>query len=267
MGDNPKVCNGKITVSEKMVESILLPPAFIALGMAVCLILMILNRGRKIAKYLLALVLVVYYLLSTWPSANILISSLEKRNNIDLLIDLKRVDAVVVLAGSASEAGGIRPRTELDRASWRRLWHGAEIYNQLVEKIPIIYSGGYPSEADLVRILASQWGISESQFWVEISSKNTYESGVEVQKLLDMRLLTESPHRVVLVTSAWHMPRALLVFRKLGIDSIPEPCDYFSTLNSGVVWFLVPNYEAFYASSVVIREWIAMGVYWLLGRI
>ena len=62
-------------------------------------------------------------------------------------------------------------------------------------------------------------GIPDSAIIQEPDSLNTHQNAVNVKEILNARGI----HRVLLVTSAIHMPRALLVFKHEGIDALPAP--------------------------------------------
>ena len=87
-----------------------------------------------------------------------------------------------------------------------------------------------------------------------------------------MRLLWErmpqvaSP-KVLLVTSAWHMRRAVAVFEGLGVDVVPVPADFSSRTPRVTPLGLVPSADAFSSSVTSIHEWVGLLGYQLLGRI
>lgn len=259
----------------RLLELFFLPPALIALGMLACLILLAVRKRDKVSLAGVAIVFGLYYLFSTGPLTNVLVSGLEGQfpasSNKHELVAAR---AIVILAGSATPGDEGKRPGELNRASWRRLWRGIELYHLSGATIPILFSGGSGDEFDTTSsaaILAQQFarylGIREEHFWAENESANTYESGIEIKKMLDKEFSTKVRHRVVLVTSAWHMPRAVGVFNRLGIEVIPEPCDYLSESTALSIRGLMPSYEALSVFSVAVREWIGIAVYQFQGRI
>ena len=78
---------------------------------------------------------------------------------------------------------------------------------------------GIRPESAYTADLLQEWGIPQSAIIFEGNSRNTRENAVETSRLLKNRQL----NRVLLVTSAFHMPRALATFRAVGIDAIPSP--------------------------------------------
>jgi uncharacterized SAM-binding protein YcdF (DUF218 family) len=67
-----------------------------------------------------------------------------------------------------------------------------------------------------------EWGIPGEVILIEGRSRNTYENALETKKILKDKQFD----KILLVTSAFHMPRALATFRTAGIDAIPSPSSY-----------------------------------------
>src|SRR3990167_10678445 len=92
-------------------------------------------------------------------------------------------------------------------------------------------------------------GVPADRFWIEPDSRTTRESGEAVKKLLDERFPESEQHRVALVTSARHTPRALLVFEQNGIDASPFPADIAGGSLVIDVMSFFPSHS-FFASSI-----------------
>jgi uncharacterized SAM-binding protein YcdF (DUF218 family) len=258
----------------KLIKPFLLPPTLIAIGMAASFLLLF-RKKQKLGKTLLLLTLVIYYLLSIEPVAYLLAKSIEGKIDIEKFeVETENVEAIVVLAGGIDKKGGHRSYHELSGASWRRLWHGIELYKEFKGKIPILYSGGSGDpfdpvsvEAELAMNYAVSMGIPEEKFWIEQSSRNTYESGIEIKRILDRRFPEAERHRIILVTSALHMPRSMMVMKKVGLNTITSSADFaIGSLSLDPLSFF-PSVSNFSTSTRSIHEWIGIGGYWLLGRI
>lgn len=78
-------------------------------------------------------------------------------------------------------------------------------------------------EGAWVKNQLEQMGVPDSVIFVEDQSSNTAENALNTKRILDS-LSLQPPY--VLVTSAYHMPRAHLVFEKAGLDVVPFPCNY-----------------------------------------
>lgn len=130
------------------------------------------------------------------------------------------VDAVIVLGAALAGPGVPGP------ALIRRLKHGIALFRRCGAK-HLVLSGGVvqatPAEAVVMQALARADGIADACIIVEDQSRNTFENGVYCG-----RLMRENGWlRVVIVTDGFHLPRALLVFRCLGLrvggEGVPRP--------------------------------------------
>jgi len=105
-------------------------------------------------------------------------------------------------------------------------------------------------------------GIPADHIILEGRSRNTYENAIETRNLLDPK----PGDRWLLITSAWHMPRAVGTFRRAGFDVVPWPADYRTR---GTQDLLTPSdklTEGLRRTDTAVREWIGLIVYWLLGQ-
>ena len=133
----------------------------------------------------------------------------------------------------------------------------------------LIYTGGsnaliadIGAEADDARRLWIDLGVDPGRIVIEDRSRNTDENA-----RFTRALLKPVPGQVfVLVTSAFHMPRSVGLFREAGIPIVPYPVDYRTT---GTWRDLLPHADAVAGlrqCDVAIREWIGLLAYWLSGR-
>lgn len=260
----------------KLVKPFLLPPTLLAAAFAIGIILVWRHRRRS-GLWVLVGALMVYVLLSLDPIANGLAWTLERRYGVPSMITEHHRDAaaIVILAGGATEPDGRRDVGELSGASWRRLWRGIATYRELDGVVPIIYSGGSGDpfhvashEAELARSYAL-WvaGIPEDGLLIETASRTTYENGVAVVRMIRERSPNITTPKVLLVTSAWHMRRAVAVFENLGMDVVPVPADFAHRASRVTPLSILPSADAFSSSVTSIHEWVGIVGYRLLGRI
>jgi uncharacterized SAM-binding protein YcdF (DUF218 family) len=122
-------------------------------------------------------------------------------------------DAVVVLGAAV-----VAPGTP-GEALRRRLAHGVRVLNDRGTAF-LLLSGGHvgapPAEAELMRLLALQQGVAEDRIVIEDRARNTFENALYTGRIMRER----GWRRVVVVTDAFHLPRALYVFRRLGLEAI-----------------------------------------------
>ena len=191
-------------------------------------------------------------------------ASLENQNPQLAPADLPVVDAIVVLGGGIREdALGVNLNLAADR-----VWFGAKLFH--AGRAPlVILSGGSSEELGTIwpeaRAMAAfitDLGVPESALMLESESRTTRENAIDTQRLLQARGL----HRILLVTSAQHMPRALATFRKLGIDAIAAPTDFESSPPTGS-WLLywMPDSAALERSSRALKEYVGLWIYRLRG--
>jgi uncharacterized SAM-binding protein YcdF (DUF218 family) len=121
-------------------------------------------------------------------------------------------DAIVVLGAA------LRPSGEPGFALVRRLEHGVRVLER--GRAPwLVLSGGVvgaaPSEAQVMADLARARGVDAGRLILEERSRNTFENALHTGRIMRARGWA----RVVVVTDPFHMPRALYVFRRLGLEA------------------------------------------------
>ncbi len=182
---------------------------------------------------------------------------------------LPLADAIVVLGGGAQAAQPPRPTIQVPGATANRLLYAVKLYREGKAPIVILCGGSWakqlPPESELMSQIIETMGVSPSAVVEESSSRNTYENATAVKMILTNRKI----HRILLVTSAFHMPRALALFRNLGIETIPAPCDFFTDApptfstyknwQSGAVASL-PSAEALAETTLALREFLGFAV-------
>lgn len=132
----------------------------------------------------------------------------------------------------------------------------------------IVLSGaaldGSLSEAQMMAKQLMQKGIPEQALILETDSLTTYQNGVYTGRALKERGID----RVLLVTSALHMPRAVAVFRKQGIAVAAAPSLPQITVPADPDFsFWQPNGRALTASRSIVKEYAGLLVYWIRGWI
>lgn len=118
------------------------------------------------------------------------------------------------------------------------------------------------SDADIARRFYAGFGIPEDRLVFEGESRNTAENAEFTKSMIDL-----VPGRTtLLITSAFHMPRSMGIFRAAGLDVVPWPVDYRAVPNPRFELELAePSYNV-NTASVAVKEWIGLLVYALTGR-
>ena len=225
-------------------------------------------RGRPAAPRRALLGGVAVVLVASNPmAASLLLGSLEARYPPAPVEEYPRVDAIVVLGGSTLPP--LPPRLEVEvTGSFDRVLHGLRLLRAGKAPRLILSGGAIPwlagtdlPEAERMARLAAEYGVQPGELLLESRSRNTRENAVETRRLLRERGM----NRVLLVTSARHMPRAAAVFRKAGVDFVPAPTDFRIAARPFSPWRLLPDMEALDASSRAVKEYVGLVVYRLRG--
>lgn len=197
------------------------------------------------------------------PVTERLLNPLERMYDITLPKDAELADAIVVLGGTVGVRRPPRVIPELQEGG-QRLIHASRLYH--ASRAPlVVLSGGnltrddsYEKESAAAADIMVELGVPRAALATETRSRNTYENAVETARLLRDKGL----RRVLLVTSASHMPRAMAVFRSQGIDCVAQPTHIISVQSSKpslLRW--LPNTEFLLQSQWAIKEYIGFFVY------
>jgi len=184
------------------------------------------------------------------------------------VVDLyEPADAIVVLGGTQAPLRA--PRLEAEETHGARLQMAVRLYRAAKAK-KIVVSGGpylvegerYRTEAEDMRDVLVGLGVPLSAIQMETNSRNTFENAAFTAKLLKER----GESKVLLVTSALHMPRAMALFRKQGVEATPAPCSFLSGARHGPLSGLKPEAAHVLQSEAAIKEYIGRFAYWILGK-
>lgn len=175
--------------------------------------------------------------------------------------EAKRGQAIVILGGGRNydspEFGwGDSP----SNTTWRRLAYGVLLAREY--DLPILLSGGRVhheplAEAQLMaRALRQVFDVEPT--WLETQSRNTAENASETARVLQ----GTGVQRVLLVSQAWHLPRAVAAFEHAGLEAIPAPTEFAGKPHLGPLAF-VPRAYYLRQSTRALHEWLGRLVYGL----
>jgi uncharacterized SAM-binding protein YcdF (DUF218 family) len=186
--------------------------------------------------------------------ASLLLERLEEHAS--LSADLTRAQMIVVLGGGLRR-GEPGQDDSLKHDSLARVMMAVQAYRLL--RIPIAVTGagreGGPSEAGLIKqVLDTDFSIPVT--WVEPEARSTYENAVFTRRLLQPAGI----ERVVVVTQAWHEPRALWAFEHVGFKAVPWPAPHRSLKIDSIDDFL-PSADALHDSYIAFHELIGAAYY------
>lgn len=181
----------------------------------------------------------------------------------------KQYDVGIVLGGFMSYYN-----SELKTLSFGeavdRLTEGLMLYRKgKIKKILISGGSGFIVKDDRESKLAKDFlveycNIPAEDVMIETESKNTRQNALESAKILN-----ETPYRdLLLITSAYHMPRALGCFKKAGLNVTPYCVDQYSGAQQYYPnYLIVPDPEVLNKWDVLIHEWLGLAVYKSAGYI
>ncbi len=134
----------------------------------------------------------------------------------------------------------------------------------------VVYSGGSANllsndarEADYAAELFEGFGISRERLLMERRSRNTQENA-EFSKAL---AAPKPGERWLLVTSAFHMPRSVGLFRKAGFNVEPYPVDWRVGQRADLLTLSTVASDGFARTDPAVREWMGLIAYWGTGKI
>jgi uncharacterized SAM-binding protein YcdF (DUF218 family) len=237
-----------------LITVVLLPPLSLVILLAVGLILQ--RRRPRLALSLILLSIAALYILSTPWVGGLLQKSLEISAPIrpDML---HTADAIVVLGGGRRVASAEYGNDTLNGFSLERLRYAAFLHR--ASGLPILASGGKPSGGTLAEarimqhILQREYNIST--VWIEDTSLTTWENARFSAPLLKDRRV----HRIVLVTHAWHLRRAVPLFEAQGLSVIPAGLQFAHTRIESI-FDLLPTTAGLRDSTFALHEWL--GILW-----
>jgi len=237
----------------KLVGWCLSPLGMLFLGLGVSYLLMRL-KWRRLAGVCAGLVLVLTWILGCGLTTRLIGMPLEGEEIEESA--LPSADLIVCLGGGMGVHEGCR-RAEMF-ASADRVWMAARLYK--AGKAPLIYVTGEDNEFS-TRPLLQDFGVPANALRFADRARNTEEEAREVFQMLGA---DEGARRVLLVTSAWHMPRAKMLFEHAGLEVIAAPTDYemhYAAEEDFSLGELLPGAEALWRNAAVIKEWIARFCY------
>jgi len=180
-----------------------------------------------------------------------------------------RIDGIIVLGGGMDQA------VNTVRKGWELKYSGDRFVEalRLALKHPeakLLLSGGVAvtyegqeAEAEAAARFYEAFGIPKDRLILESGSRNTEENAQ-----LSKQAANPAPGQTwLLVTSAFHMPRSMALFRRAGFDVIPWPADYMSAGTSGFGITLGDASDKLVTTNLAVREWAGLLGYWLAGKI
>ena len=225
-----------------------------------------LPKGRS--RRLVALALLSLALLSSKFVSDELMLVLEDQHPYRTQETIPRADVAVVLAGMVNSLTGKKDRPEFISSADRILLAADLLRQGRIDTILIsggtgLISQAGESEAKILRRWLLKQGFRKEQILIEPDSRNTAENAMETAKLAHK----QEWKKILLITSAFHMPRSVLCFQKVGMEVIPIPTDYYTLRVFPGPEAFVPTPGGLTLSTMALKEYLGIIAYWLRGYI
>ncbi len=229
----------------KVVQSLIMPSALVPMILLLGLVLLFRKRKAKLGRIIIATGLILYYLFSITPVANLLLLPLERDYQAISLEGIRDAQKVVLLLGGRE--------SDVLRAS--EVLRIAHLTNH---EAVLIISGTDPlnprsEEALAVRNFFTARGIPADNILIEGQSRNTWQNVRNIKEIVG-----EEPF--FLVTSAYHMKRSVKEFKKVGANPIPAPMD-FKTREAKTIFSYIPSSLSLRNSDLAIHEYFGIIFY------
>jgi uncharacterized SAM-binding protein YcdF (DUF218 family) len=217
----------------------------------ILLILAATAKGHAKKQRLLISGVVVFWFFGNQFTANLLANIWDVK---PYRSQVTSYSAVIVLGGFVSEGangeGHFYNAVDRFTQSTRLLANGTAKH--------LLFSGGNAdidpdkfSEAQFVKGELKKLGFADSLILLESKARNTLENAA-YSKILLQKANLRPPY--LLVTSAYHMRRSMLIFKKAGLNVIAYPCDYIVPHGTVMPTYFVPGTEAFGMFNLYIKE-------------
>lgn len=237
--------------------SLLVYPLSLALLLALLSLLLI--RWRRLSVSLLVLAIVWLYACSTAIVADYLMASLENDFRPKAMSVMPKAEAIVVLGGATRGDTHWSSMADLNSAA-DRLTHAVALYK--AKKAPLVLlSGGSTTgsrpEAEQLRDYLQLMGLPSTALLLERQSLDTQQNARYSAVILQGREV----NKILLVTSAYHMGRAVPLFERQGFEVIPAPTDYQRLVGKPLVPRWLPTADDLWRTTAAIKEYVGFVYY------
>lgn len=241
----------------KAASQLLLPPG----GLIVLGLIGLFCWRKSWGRALVFLSLACLWLLATEPVRDLLISPLENRYAALEPDDLAGVEnqAIVLLGGGIYErAPEYQGRDSLGPAALMRTVYAADLAG--ISGLDVYTTGGSvlsegtEPEGKVMRRRLIRLGVPAEKVHSESESRNTWENAANLKQMLD----AAGVEKVVLVTTAWHMPRSIWIFESNGFQVVPAPCNYVASRIPYDIRSYLPHWNKLADSADALHEYLGM---------
>ena len=251
----------------KLIEQFVLPSNFVMI-LGILGVLLLLLRWRRLGIFLSTLAILLLAIIGWSPVGALALAPLENRFPQP---DIAQPPTGIIMLGGEVDIHltADRGMPALNDAA-ERLAETAALSHRF-PTARVFLSGGMghlthdtidPSESAIAKDFLLRVGIPADRISMEENSRTTCENASESAKAL----MPKEGETWLLVTSAWHMPRAVACFRSVNFKVLPYPVDFRT--RHRLSWRLITKspVDGFEDFDIAVHEWIGLLAYWLAGK-
>lgn len=243
-------------MTRRVFELLLLPPAtFFWIYAIGCLVR---RRKPRLGRSLCIAAIVLLWIFATPACGGLLLNSLQTHHALPNVGDLPPAEAIVVLSAEADRDGVEYGGAVAGPMTMQRLRYAAHLQRRT--GLPMLVSGGVPATGrpPLAQLMANaardEFGVPVR--WLEGRSADTRENAQFSAELLRK----DGVRRVLLVTHAFHMPRAVACFASLDLQVVAAPTGFRGAAVQDWTSFL-PHWTGMRDSALGLHEWLGRAYY------
>jgi len=242
-------------ILKKIITCAIVPP-----GCFIVLLLIFAVFLKKKSRFFALLLAVMLYSFSIQPVSDFFLMPLEYTYKAPTLAEVKAGNAYVVLGGGVNDfAPDIDGEGTPESGALQRLVCAYRLYR--IDKKPIIFSGGIiferRSEAEIAKRILLSLGVNEKDIFMEARSKDTFENAKYVKELAKIHGI----NKIVLITSAFHMKRSMILFDKFFKETIPCPTGHSTSKTKYDLLSWLPNAGNMEGIAIALKEYLGIFFY------
>lgn len=247
---------------EKILSNLLLPLPICLILLAIGLLVLLLTKARKTGITCITAGILLLLCFSINPIANELLIKLESQYQ-PLKTMPTDVQYIVVLGGGNGGSRRFPPNTRLSSASLARLIEAVRLYRQNPNSILVLSGGrvfGSRADATVMNNTAVALGVKRNHMKIEAGSQDTLEEAQHLKPFIQGQ-------KFVLVTSAYHMPRAMEIFQQQDMHPIPAPTQFLTKRYLHHPKYYFPSVVNLIHSDIALHEYMGIAWLWLSHRL
>lgn len=238
-----------------LLKTLALPPA---INILVILFALVFIRRQGLKKTIIVLSILSLAVLAMPVCTQYLAKQLENHEALNIQeLNPAHYQAIVILGAGRQREAPEYGRDVPSLLGLERLRYGAMLHKKT--GLPILVSGGKWSldetpETDFMRqILEQEFGVKIQ--WQERKSRTTWENAQYSREIA----IASEIKSILLVTHAWHMPRAFYSFKKAGFSVTPAPLGFKTGVSEQPdLLDYIPQAKALSATTLLLHEWLGM---------